>query len=64
MKSIKQFVKKQILGVENEWESRIENIFRLFGSNINKYQPENMLDVGCGDGARTLRLTEDFKSGR
>ena len=60
MKFLKQFFKKQIVCVENEWESHVENIFRLLGSNIKAYSPKNMLDVGCGDGSRTLRLAEYF----
>jgi len=56
----KQFIKNQILCVDNEWESHIDNIFRLFNSNLEEYTPDNMLDVGCGDGSRTLRLAEYF----
>jgi len=64
MKATKQFVKNHILGVDNEWESYIENIFRLFNSNIISYQPKNLLDVGCGDGIRTLRLSDYFSIDR
>lgn len=60
----KKFIKMQILGVENEWESHIDNIFRLFDNNIIEYPPKNILDVGCGDGTRTLRLAEYFKIDR
>ena len=60
MKSTKQFIKTKILGVDNEWESHIENIFRLFDTNITANPPKNLLDVGCGDGTRTLRLAEYY----
>ena len=64
MKSTKQFIKTKILGVDNEWESHIENIFRLFDTNITANPPKNLLDVGCGDGTRTLRLAEYFNIDR
>ena len=60
MNFAKQFIKKKILCVDNEWESHIKNIFRLFNSNIKAYTPHNILDVGCGDGTRTRRLAEYF----
>ncbi len=64
MKFLKQFIKKQIIGVDNEWESHIDNIFHLFDCNLKTYTPENMLDVGCGDGSRTLRLAQYFNIDR
>ncbi len=60
MKPTKRFIKKHILGVNNEWESHIENIFRLFDSNKIAPQPKTMLDVGCGDGTRSLSLAKYF----
>lgn len=35
-------------------------MFRIFDRNLNDYSPINMLDVGCGNGDRTLRIAEYF----
>lgn len=64
MNLAKQFIKKQIIGVGREWESHIENIFRIFDRNLRSYAPDNILDVGCGDGSRTMRLAEYFNINR
>jgi 2-polyprenyl-3-methyl-5-hydroxy-6-metoxy-1,4-benzoquinol methylase len=65
MHYVSQFIKKQIICVDNEWESHIDNILRLFDSNLNgDTTPENMLDVGCGDGSRTQRLAQYFNIDR
>ncbi len=60
MPIIKTIIKEKILSVNKEWESHIDNIFRVFDSNLKAFTPHNMLDVGCGDGCRTLRLAEYF----
>lgn len=56
---MKNFIKK-IIGVDREYESHIENIFYLIKKRLKKYNPQNFLDVGCGNGERTSRIAEHF----
>jgi ubiquinone/menaquinone biosynthesis C-methylase UbiE len=56
----KEFVKGSLIGTQHEWESHIENMFRLFDRNLKGHLPSNLLDVGCGDGSRTIRIAEYF----
>lgn len=51
---------KQIIGTQHESESHIDNIFRIFERNLRTYAPENILDIGCGDGQRTLRIAKYY----
>lgn len=60
MALIKEYIKNNVLSVNKEWESHIKNIFRLYNSNLKTLTPRNMLDVGCGDGSRSLLLAEYF----
>lgn len=55
---LKEYIKHIVIGTQYEWESHIDNIFRICNKNLTAYRPENMLDVGCGKGDRTLRLAE------
>jgi ubiquinone/menaquinone biosynthesis C-methylase UbiE len=55
MKKMKKIIRK-IIGTQYEWESHIENIFRMFDKNIRTFIPRNMLDVGSGNGERTIRI--------
>jgi ubiquinone/menaquinone biosynthesis C-methylase UbiE len=52
----KEYVKSSIMGTQHEWDSHIDNMLRLFDKNLEEYIPNNMLDVGCGDGSRTMRI--------
>jgi ubiquinone/menaquinone biosynthesis C-methylase UbiE len=56
----KQFIKHRIIGTQYEWESHIENIFHIFERNLTTYIPNNILDVGCGNGDRTVRIANHF----
>lgn len=56
----KQFVKEKVIGTRHEWESHIDNMFRLFHRNMKTYKPDNILDVGSGDGLRTVRIAQHF----
>jgi len=53
---LKEFVKRSLIGTQHEWESHIENIFRIFDKNLKEYCPYNIMDVGCGNGSRTIRI--------
>ena len=57
---LKEYVKSRFIGTQHEWESHIDNIFRLFDKNLKEYSPNNIIDVGCGDGSRTVRIAEYF----
>jgi ubiquinone/menaquinone biosynthesis C-methylase UbiE len=56
---MKRIIKK-IIGTQYEWESHIENIFHVFNKNLKTFTPRNMLDVGCGNGERTMRIAGYF----
>ena len=53
---LKEFVKRSLIGTQHEWESHIDNIFRIFDKNLKEYYPYNIMDVGCGNGSRTIRI--------
>lgn len=58
---LKEYIKHRIIKTQDEWESHVDNIFRLFDKNLKSFTPKNLLDVGCGKGDRSLRLAEYFK---
>jgi ubiquinone/menaquinone biosynthesis C-methylase UbiE len=58
---IKNLLKRKIIGTQGEWESHIDNILHIFNKNLKNYHPENMLDVGCGNGSRTVRIADYFE---
>ena len=57
---LKECVKSRFIGTQHEWESHIDNIFQIFDKNLKGYSPNNIIDVGCGDGYRTVRIAEYF----
>jgi len=58
---LKEFIKYRIIRTQDEWENHIDNIFRLFDKYQVSFIPENILDIGCGKGDRTIRLADYFK---
>ena len=58
MADIKEFVKKNIIGTQYEWESHFENITSLCDKHLKGFRPENLLDVGCATGERTKRIAK------
>ena len=57
---LKEYVKTSLIGTRHEWESHIDNIFRIFEQNLSTFAPENILDIGCGDGKRTIRIAKYY----
>jgi len=55
---LKEFMKRTLIGTQHEWESHIDNIFRIFDKNLEGYCPYNIVDVGCGNGSRTIRIAK------
>jgi ubiquinone/menaquinone biosynthesis C-methylase UbiE len=53
------FIKK-LIGTRHEWESHVANVFRIFECNLQNYTPRNVLDIGCGDGERTIRIAKYY----
>ena len=51
---------KEFLGTPHEWESHIDNILRIFDQNLRTYAPHNILDIGCGNGDRTIRIAKYY----
>lgn len=39
----------------------MSNILRIFYKRLSKYSPNNILDVGCNDGSRTMFMAEHFR---
>ena len=60
MTAIIEYVKKYIVGTRHEWESHFENIIYLFDKNLDAFKPQLFLDVGCGNGERTIRTAQYF----
>lgn len=56
----KGFIKYRFIRTQYEWQSHIDNVFRIFDKNLSTYDPENLLDVGCGSGERTIRIANNF----
>lgn len=57
---LKEYVKGSFIGTQHEWDTHIENMLRLFDRNLKVYLPSNLMDVGFGDGLRTIRIAEYF----
>ena len=36
-------------------------MFYIFDKNLRTYTPSNILDVGCSNGSRTVRIADYFK---
>jgi len=56
----KKYIKYRFIGTQYEGESHIDNMFRIFDKNLKMYSPNNILDVGCGNGYRTVRIADYF----
>jgi ubiquinone/menaquinone biosynthesis C-methylase UbiE len=61
MTNIKEYIKKNIVGTQYEWESHFQNITYLCDRYLKTFSPENFLDVGCGSGDRTIRTSKYFQ---
>lgn len=57
---VREYLKTSLIGTRHEWESHIDNIFRIFEQNLSAFTPENILDIGCGDGKRTMRIARYY----
>jgi ubiquinone/menaquinone biosynthesis C-methylase UbiE len=57
---LKKYIKYHIIGTQHEWESHIDNMLRIFDENLKTYAPNNILDVGCGNGDRTILMATHF----
>ena len=57
---LKEHIKRGVIGTQHEYESHIDNMFRVFDENLKTYAPNNVLDVGCGIGDRTVRVANRF----
>ena len=53
---LKKYIKHRFIGTQYEGESHIDNIFRIVDRNVKMYVSNNILDVGCGSGDRTIRI--------
>jgi len=56
----KKYIKSRFIGTQYEWESHIDNVFLIFDKQLRTYSPNNLLDVGCGNGDRTVRIADHF----
>lgn len=55
---LKKFIGYRFIGTQYELESHIDNMFRIFDKHLKRYCPNNLLDVGCGNGDRTIRIAD------
>ena len=53
-------IQEKVIGTQYEWQNVIDNIFRILDKNLKKFQPDNMIDIGCGDGATTVRIANYY----
>ena len=53
---LKEYIKCRFIGTQYEYESHIDNIFRILDRNLETHISNNILDVGCGSGDRTIRI--------
>ena len=61
MTNIREFINKNVVGTQYEWESHYENIKYLCNKNLKAFNPDTFLDVGCGNGERTIRIAKHFQ---
>lgn len=59
-RELRKFI-KQISGTQYEWKGSLDNLFRIFDKNISTYNPDNLLDIGCHDGDKTIQTANYFK---
>ena len=57
---LKEYIKYRFIGTQHEYESHLDNMFRIFDENLKMYTPDNILDVGCGNGDRTILMANHF----
>ena len=57
---LKRYIKYNFIGTRYEWERDFENMFHIFDKNLTTLSPSNILDVGCNDGSRTIRIADHF----
>jgi len=48
------------MGSDCEYDSHIDNVFNIISKHLPFFHPANLLDVGCGNGGRTIRLAQHF----
>jgi ubiquinone/menaquinone biosynthesis C-methylase UbiE len=51
---------KKIIGTQYEGKGYLDNVLYIFDKNIKSFCPKNMLDVGAGDGVKTIRISKYF----
>ncbi len=58
--NLKEHIKRKIIGTQYEGAGYLDNILLIFDKNLKTYAPNNILDVGCGDGYKTVRFANRF----
>jgi methionine biosynthesis protein MetW len=56
----KEYLINNFIGTRHEWKSHIDNVFRVFDNHLKEYYPNNIIDIGCGDGSRTILIAKYF----
>lgn len=57
---LKESIKENLIKTEYEDDSHLENLFFLFDKHLNERNLKNLLDVGCANGDRTVRIAKYF----
>jgi ubiquinone/menaquinone biosynthesis C-methylase UbiE len=58
--TLKESIKKNIVKTEYEDDNHFGNLFFLFDKYLYESNPKNMIDVGCANGDRTIRIAKYF----
>ena len=53
-------MKKNIIKTQYELQSHLENMFYLFDKHLKESLPKSLLDVGCANGDRTVKIADYF----
>ena len=58
--NLKEYIKRKFIGTQYEYETHLDNMFLIFEKHLKTHDPNNLLDVGCGNGDRTIRMANYF----
>lgn len=58
--STKSFIKYKLVGTQYEGRGYIDNMLRVFDSNIKNKSIRNLIDIGCADGYKTSLYANNF----
>jgi 2-polyprenyl-3-methyl-5-hydroxy-6-metoxy-1,4-benzoquinol methylase len=60
-KEIRQFITTKIILTQREWGALTDNMLHILNKNLRQHNLNSLLDVGCGDGSKTLSIANCLK---